>query len=151
MTCSGAWLSLWISLWWCLCPTFVAATFFLSVSILSPFFFFPKKIQSVDNSHVISATIPNWSASWKPKFLMPEYLVAILDDARCTWTAMYFKNPTRHENEMKNVFMHILYRTQTYILHQMGKDLLRGWNFTRHEVNFITTKPDPEKNGGKNS
>lgn len=33
----------------------------------------------------------------------------------------------------------------------MGKCLLRKWNFTRHEVNFITTKPDPEKNRGKNS
>lgn len=47
--------------------------------------------------------------------------------------------------------MHIFYQPQTYILHQMGKCLLKSLNFTRHEVNFMTTKPDLKKNEAKSS
>lgn len=47
------------------------------------------------------------------------------------------------------MYLHTFYIEHKHILHQMGKCLLKGWNFTRHDVNFITTKSDPEKNGGK--
>lgn len=60
-----------------------------------------------------------------------------------------FKNPNRHGNEVETLFMHSLHQTQTCILYQI-KYLLTGWNFIRHEVNFITTKKKSgKKKGGK--